>query len=73
MKYWQDPQHFNVEVGNMMLAGMFGAPAKGDEIIGRRVLPGSQEAARDRFEAGRRAFITAHPWFYPGLRKLVPE
>jgi len=73
MKYWQDPQHFNVEVGNMMLAEMFGAPADAAHRLGRRVLPGSQETAREHFEARRRAFIAAHPRFYPGLSKLLPE
>jgi hypothetical protein len=73
MKYWQDPQHFNVEVGNMMLADMFGAPAGGPPRIGRRVVPGTQDAARDRFDAARTTFIEANPWFYPGLRRVVPE
>ena len=73
MKYWQDPQHFNVEVGDMMLAEMFGEPPGGRPRIGRRVLPGAQEAARSRFDAARRAFIGATAWFYPGLRQVLPE
>jgi len=72
MKYWQDPQHFNVEVGDMMLAEMFGAPRDGRPEIGRRVTPGTQDAARRRFDAARQAFITAHPWFYPRLVPLLP-
>jgi len=73
MKYWQDPQHFNVEVGNMMLADMFGAAGGGRKLLGRHMLPGAQDAARARFDAARRAFIAANPWFYPGLSKLLPE
>ncbi len=73
MKFWQDPQHFNVEVGDMMLADMFGAPAAGRAQFGRHVLPGAQEAARARFDAARQAFIGANAWFYPGLRRLLPE
>jgi hypothetical protein len=73
MKYWQDPQHFNVEVGNMMLADMFGASTGERPRFGRRVVPGAQAAARDRFDAGREAFIRANPWFYPGLRRVVPK
>jgi hypothetical protein len=73
MKYWQDPQHFNVEVGQMMLAEMFGAPVGTRQPIGHRVLPGTQDAARRRFDAERQSFIDAHPWFYPGMSKVLPE
>jgi len=73
MKYWQDPQHFNVEVGNMMLEEMFGTPKDGHPEIGRRVTPGTQDAARRRYDAARQAFIADHPWFYPGLARLLPQ
>ncbi|MCC6609243.1 MAG: hypothetical protein IT515_06135 [Burkholderiales bacterium] len=73
MKLWQDSQHFNVEVGDLMLAAMFDRHAPGGPSFGRRVVPGSQDEARRRFDADRDAFIDAHPWFYPGLRKLVPR
>lgn len=73
MKYWQDPQHFNVEVGDMMLAEMFGAPQAGHPVLGRHVVPGTQDAARRRFESARRAFIEANDWFYPGLARVLPE
>jgi hypothetical protein len=72
MKLWQDPQHFNVEVGNLMLAEMFDGPPAGQPVIGQRVVPGALAEAQHRYEAGRRAFIDAHPWFYPGLHRLVP-
>jgi hypothetical protein len=72
MKLWQDPQHFNVEVGNLMLAEMFGRPPAGQIVFGQRVVPGAQAEAQRRYDAGRRTFIDAHPWFYPGLSRLVP-
>ncbi|MCG6875211.1 MAG: hypothetical protein LJE97_08985 [Betaproteobacteria bacterium] len=73
MKYWQDPQHFNVEVGNMMLGEMFGAPPADHPMLGRRVVPGAQDAARRGFDAARQAFIAANAWFYPGLARVLPE
>jgi hypothetical protein len=73
MKYWQDPQHFNVEVGDMMLTEMFGAPQAGRPVLGRHVVPGTQDAARRRFESARQAFIRANDWFYPGLARVLPE
>jgi hypothetical protein len=72
MKLWQDPQHFNVEVGNLMLAEMFDGPPAGQLVLGQRVVPGAQAEARRLYDAGRRTFIDAHPWFYPGLSRLVP-
>ena len=34
--------------------------------------PDKVEESRRSFEEGRLAFIPANPWFYPGLRALVP-
>lgn len=73
MQSWQDPQHFNVEVGDMMLAEMFGGPKEERAAIGRRVMPGARDAARSRFDAARETFIGANPGFYPGLRQLLSE
>jgi hypothetical protein len=73
MKLWQDPQHFNVEIGNLMLAEMFDGQRTGQPVIGRRVVPGALADAQRRYDAGRRRFIDAHPWFYPGLNRLLPE
>ena len=72
MKYWQDPLHLNHEVGDLMLEAMFGKPPQGTPVIGERVTPENFDAVRRRFEEERRAFIAANPWFYPGLRALLP-
>jgi hypothetical protein len=55
-----------------MLAEMFDGPPAGQPVIGQRVVPGALAEAQHRYEAGRRAFIDAHPWFHPGLHRLVP-
>lgn len=73
MKSWQDPQHFNVEVGDMMLGEMFGGSKGEGTAIGRHVVPGAQDVARTRFDAARRAFIRANPGFFSRLRQLLPK
>jgi hypothetical protein len=73
MELWQDPQHFNVEIGNLMLAEMFDGQPSGQPVIGQRVVPGALADAQRHYDAGRRRFIDAHPWFYPGLNRLLPE
>jgi hypothetical protein len=73
MKLWQDPQHFNVEIGNLMLAEMFDGQPAGQPTLGRRVIADGQAAAKRRYDADRQMFIEAHPWFYPGLSHLVPR
>lgn len=72
MKYWQDPLHLNYEIGDMMLEAMFGQPSPGTPVIGERLTAENFDAVKRRFEEGRRAFIEANPWFYPGLRALLP-
>jgi hypothetical protein len=72
MKFWQDPIHLNHEVGDMMLQAMFPQPDSGTPVIGSRVTPDNVAALRQRFEADRRSFVEANPWFYPGLRALLP-
>lgn len=69
MRYWQDPEHFNAEVGDLMLRDMFGG---GTPAFGRRLSSDGLDANRARFEAQRRAFLAANPWFYPELAKLLP-
>jgi thiamine-monophosphate kinase len=73
MKFWQDPQHFNPELGDLMLEAMFGASPAGTPAIGFRVTPDTVERQRVRFEREREAFIRSQPGFYAGLRKLLPE
>ena len=65
--YWQDPEHFNMEVGARMLAAMFG----GERGFGIKLTPGL--AARHYAEvlASREDFLNNAPWFYPDLRALA--
>ena len=67
--YWQDPEHFNYEVGNVMLADMFGGVAHGR--LGRRIAAGEANDAYHEFLTGRDAFIAQHPGFYEDLRALL--
>jgi hypothetical protein len=72
MKFWQDPQHFNTELGDLMLASMFGAAVPGSPPIGSRVTVRGVEAQRLRFEQERVWYIESHPGFYRGLERLLP-
>ncbi|HEX6829512.1 MAG TPA: hypothetical protein VF104_11110 [Burkholderiales bacterium] len=72
MKFWQDPLHLNHEVGDMMFEAMFGQLGSTSPVIGYRVTPDNVDAFRRRFEARRRSFIEANPWFDRGLRALLP-
>jgi hypothetical protein len=68
--YWQDPEHFNFEMGGMMLSDMFGGTPHGR--LGRRIDPGSVDEAYRAFLAGRARFLANHPRFYDDLRAVLP-
>jgi hypothetical protein len=72
MHWWQNPFHFNSELGDLVLGAMFGRPVAGVPEIGRRVSSATVAERQRRFEEERRAFIGANPGFYPGLRALLP-
>ncbi|HEX6828027.1 MAG TPA: hypothetical protein VF104_03510 [Burkholderiales bacterium] len=72
MHYWQNPFHFNSELGDMLLGAMFGRPVAGAPEIGRRVNSATVAQRQRRFEEERQAYIRNHPEFYPGLRALLP-
>jgi hypothetical protein len=72
MRWWQNPFHFNSELGDLLLGAMFGQAVAGAPEVGRRVSPASVPERQRRFEEEREAFIRANPWFYPGLRVLLP-
>src|SRR5262249_51384198 len=73
MRYWQDPQHFNYEVGDIMLDEMFGDPNRRQTVSLGRELSTSGAIHRIRaFLSEREQFIRTHPWFYTQLRSLVP-
>ena len=73
-RYWQDADHFNYEIGNSMLAEMFGAPPRGESDTaapGRRLTPSNVELAWRELLQERAAFIRSNPWFSKGLRDLL--
>jgi hypothetical protein len=65
---WQDPDHFNYELGAVMLADMFGG---GSGTFGRRLTADNVEAVRREFLASRDRFLAAHPGFYDDLRATL--
>ena len=65
--YWQDPAHFNWEVGTRMLAAIYG----GKTGFGERIKPGGASAAYARLLERRAAFLAQTPWFYEDLRALA--
>lgn len=66
--YWQDPGHFNYEVGNIMLGEMFGLepPSLGERLTPRNI-PLRAEAER----TARERFLLKHPEFLKELKGLL--
>jgi hypothetical protein len=74
MRYWQDPEHFNHEMGDLMLDEIFGQrPDRAQRLIGRRVSLRELEQRVPAFWEERTRFIQSHPWFYQQLRALLPK
>jgi len=69
-RYWQDPEHFNFEMGGIMLADMFGGAPRGE--LGRRIVPGSVDEAYRAFLEDRDRYLAQHPRFYEDLRAVLP-
>ena len=67
--YWQDSEHFNYEMGTLMLADLFGGAAEGK--LGRRVTAGGAADAYRAFLASRDRYIATHPRFYDELRATL--
>lgn len=65
--YWQDPEHFNFELGARMLAAIYA----GEQGFGSRVLPGNVHTLYTAFLAQRTRFLAATDWFYEDLRTLA--
>jgi hypothetical protein len=68
-RYWQDAGHFNFEMGNMMLADMFGENTNGPKF-GRQITTQSIETDFQDFLQGRSKYLLQHPEFYTNLQKL---
>lgn len=67
--YWQDPRHFNFEMGNIMLSEMFGLdPAQ----LGMRVSPDAIALRAELERRQRLQYLTEHPEFLTQLLKLSP-
>ncbi len=66
-KYWQDPEHFNVELGARVLASVYGR----EQGFGMRVTPDNVEALYSRLLAQRERFLAAADWFNDDLRALA--
>jgi hypothetical protein len=68
-KYWQDSMHFNFEMGNRMLADMFGENPDGPKW-GRLITTNSIEADFRDYLQGRSEYLQYHPEFHADLVKL---
>ncbi|MET0216685.1 MAG: hypothetical protein ABW205_01995 [Burkholderiales bacterium] len=75
LTYWQDPIHFNPELGNAMLDAMFSTGNTGSDPVtgfGYRVTSATL-AARYRWLSDQRAlYLKAHPETWDALMRLVP-
>jgi hypothetical protein len=74
MRYWQDPEHFNYEMGNLMLDEIFGqGHGSNHERLGRSLSLRELEQRIPAFWEERTRFIESHAWFYPQLQASVPK
>lgn len=68
--YWQDPEHFNYEFGNIMLDEMFGLkPPRWGNRLSMKNIPGLIEKEKTL----RKAYIERHPEFLKNLKMLLPS
>ena len=78
-QYWQDPEHFNFELGARMLADIYPSeygneyPSKygREPSFGARVTAGNIDAVYTQLLAQRERFLAASDWFYGDLRTLA--
>ena len=67
--YWQDPDHFNHEMGALLLADLFGTPSQ--QSFGRRLTTANMAEAQRALLASRARFLAAQPAFYDDLRATL--
>ena len=67
--YWQDSRHFNFEVGDRMLADMFGETGKKPEF-GRLLVSSRIEADYQDLLKERAEYLQQHPEFFAELKKI---
>ena len=70
--YWQDPEHFNYEMGNRMLADMFDKTRNKPEF-GHRLGSSSIKADYRDFLRERSDYLKHHPEFHTDLNKLLKQ
>lgn len=69
-KYWHDPMHFSVEMGNLMLSDMFGGNSPD---FGRPLAAASIDTDYQKFLRGRAEYLQLHPEFHAEMQKLLPN
>lgn len=75
MSYWQDPEHFNFEFGNVMLEWMFGAVPDASTTVdglGYRVTTATLAQRYAWFSRQRVAYLETHPAIRAELARLLP-
>jgi hypothetical protein len=75
MAYWQDPEHFNHEFGDVMLDWMFGripGAAKSVDGLGYRVTTATLAERYEWFSRERIAYLERHPEVWTTLAHLLP-
>ncbi len=78
-QYWQDPEHFNFELGARMLADIYPSEYSSEYAgeygrepgFGARVTQGNIDAVYTQLLAQRESFLAANGWFYGDLRTLA--
>lgn len=68
--YWQDPMHFNFEMGNIMLNEMFGL---NQAQLGMRISPDKIDVRAELERKHRLQYLTEHPEFLTHLTNLLPN
>jgi len=68
--YWHDPMHFSYDMGNMMLADMFGqSPPK----LGRLISSENIDDDYRKFLTTRSEYLQLHPDFQANMWNLLPS
>lgn len=68
-KYWQDPEHFNYEFGNIMLDEMFGIASP---TMGAKLTPVTLQQREEKERKDRAAYLDNHPEFIRQFESLLP-
>jgi len=72
-RYWQDPRHFNAEMGDIILAQILDADKAPELRFGYRVVPGAVAQPFERVMRERQDYVARYAWFLPGLEQLLVE